>query len=161
MPIGFPQIEIQSGFESFRILTLTTDNAEKAPTMSLNADLRYAESHEWVRREGNTATIGISAFAVKELTDLTYVELPAVGKSFKAQQVFGVVESVKAASDLYTPVSGTVTRVNTALESDLGVLSTDPFGKGWMIQIELAAPTELDKLLDAAAYEKFCAAESH
>jgi glycine cleavage system H protein len=129
--------------------------------MSNPADLRYAESHEWVRREGNTATIGISAFAVKELTDLTYVELPAVGKALKAQQVFGVVESVKAASDLYAPVSGTVTKVNTALESDLSVLSTDPFGKGWMIQIEIATPSELDKLLDAAAYEKFCAAESH
>ena len=129
--------------------------------MSNPADLRYAESHEWVRREGNIATIGISAFAVKELTDLTYVELPAVGKTFKAQQVFGVVESVKAASDLYAPVSGTVTKVNTALESDLSVLSTDPFGKGWMIQIELTSPSEIDQLLDAAAYEKFCAAESH
>ncbi len=129
--------------------------------MSNPTDLRYAESHEWVRREGNTATIGISAFAVKELTDLTYVELPAVGKTFKAKQVFGVVESVKAASDLYAPVSGTVTKVNTSLESDLSVLSTDPFGKGWMIQIELAASSEFDKLLDAAAYEKFCAAESH
>ena len=129
--------------------------------MSNPTDLRYAESHEWVRREGNTATIGISAFAVKELTDLTYVELPAVGKTFKAKQVFGVVESVKAASDLYAPVSGTVTKVNTALESDLSVLSTDPFGKGWMIQIELTSPSEIDQLLDAAAYEKFCAAESH
>lgn len=129
--------------------------------MSNPTDLRYAESHEWVRREGHTATIGISAFAVKELTDLTYVELPPVGKTLKAQQVFGVVESVKAASDLYAPVSGTVTKVNTALESDLSVLSTDPFGAGWMIQVELAAPAEIDQMLDAAAYEKFCAAESH
>jgi len=129
--------------------------------MSQNADLRFAESHEWVRREGNTATIGISAFAVKELTDLTYVELPAVGKTFRAKQIFGVVESVKAASDLYSPVSGTVTKVNSALESDLSVLSTDPFGKGWMIEVELASPSELDHLLDATAYEKFCESESH
>ena len=129
--------------------------------MSQPADLRFAESHEWVRREGNKATIGISAFAVKELTDLTYVELPAVGKSFKAKQIFGVVESVKAASDLYSPISGTITKVNSALESDLSVLSTDPFGKGWMIEVELTAPSEIDQLLDAAAYEKFCAAESH
>jgi glycine cleavage system H protein len=129
--------------------------------MSSPADLRFAESHEWVRVEGNTATIGISDFAVKELTDLTYVELPAVGKVFKAKQIFGVVESVKAASDLYAPVSGTVTKVNIALESDLTVLSTDPFGQGWMIQVELAAPAEIDQLLDAAAYAKFCAAESH
>ncbi len=129
--------------------------------MSNPTELRFAESHEWVRVEGNTATIGISEFAVKELTDLTYVELPAVGKVFKAKQVFGVVESVKAASDLYAPVSGKVTKVNTALESDLSVLSTDPFGQGWMIQVELADPSEVDQLLDAAAYAKFCAAESH
>ncbi len=129
--------------------------------MSNPTDLRFAESHEWVRVEGNTATIGISEFAVKELTDLTYVELPAVGKVLKAKQVFGVVESVKAASDLYAPVSGKVTKVNTALESDLSVLSTDPFGQGWMIQVELADPSEVDQLLDAAAYAKFCAAESH
>lgn len=129
--------------------------------MSTHTDLRFAESHEWVRREGNKATIGISAFAVKELTDLTYVELPAVGKSFKAKQIFGVVESVKAASDLYSPVSGTVTKVNSALESDLSLLSTDPFTKGWMIEVELSAPAEIDSLLDAVAYEKFCAAESH
>lgn len=129
--------------------------------MSSTADLRFAESHEWVRVEGNTATIGISEFAVKELTDLTYVELPAVGKVFKAKQIFGVVESVKAASDLYAPVSGKVTKVNTALESDLSVLSTDPFGQGWMIQVELTAPAEVDQLLDSAAYGLFCASESH
>jgi len=129
--------------------------------MSQTANLRFAESHEWVRCEGNKATIGISAFAVKELTDLTYVELPAVGKSFKAKQIFGVVESVKAASDLYAPVSGTVTKVNSDLESDLSVLSTDPYGKGWMIEVELASPGEVDQLLDEAAYMKFCASESH
>jgi glycine cleavage system H protein len=129
--------------------------------MASEADLRFAESHEWVRRSGNTATIGISAFAVKELTDLTYVELPAVGKSFQAKAIFGVVESVKAASDLYAPVSGTVKKVNSDLESDLSVLSTDPYGKGWMIEVELSSPAELDQLMDAAAYSKFCAAESH
>ncbi|RLS44779.1 MAG: glycine cleavage system protein GcvH [Planctomycetota bacterium] len=129
--------------------------------MSQTANLRFAESHEWVRCEGNKATIGISAFAVKELTDLTYVELPAVGKSFKAKQIFGVVESVKAASDLYAPVSGTVTKVNSGLESDLSVLSTDPYGKGWMIEVELASPGEVDQLLDEPAYVKFCASESH
>ncbi len=129
--------------------------------MSNPTDLRFAESHEWVRVEGSTATIGISEFAVKELTDLTYVELPAVGKVFKAKQVFGVVESVKAASDLYAPVSGKVTKVNSALETDLSVLSTDPFGQGWMIQVELTAPAEVDQLLDSAAYGLFCASESH
>ena len=129
--------------------------------MSQTANLRFADSNEWFRCEGNKATIGISAFAVKELTDLTYVELPAVGKSFKAKQIFGVVESVKDASDLYAPVSGTVTKVNSGLESDLSVLSTDPYGKGWMIEVELASPGEVDQLLDEAAYVKFCASESH
>lgn len=129
--------------------------------MASEADLRFSESHEWVRRSGNTATIGISAFAVKELTDLTYVELPAVGKSFKAKSIFGVVESVKAASDLYAPVSGVVTKTNSSLESDLSVLSTDPYGQGWMIEVELASPAEVDQLMDAAAYAKFCASESH
>ena len=129
--------------------------------MSQHAGLHYAPSHEWVRCEGHKATIGISAFAVKELTDLTYVELPAVGKTFQAKAIFGVVESVKAASDLYAPVSGTVTKVNHALESDLSVLSTDPYGKGWMIEVELSSPAEVDQLLDEAAYTKFCEAESH
>lgn len=129
--------------------------------MSQTAGLRFAQSHEWVRRDGNKATIGISEFAVKELTDLTYVELPAVGKSFQAKQIFGVVESVKAASDLYAPVSGTVTKVNSDLESDLSVLSSDPYGKGWMIEVELTSPGEVDQLLDASAYEKFCESESH
>lgn len=129
--------------------------------MASEGDLRFSESHEWVRREGNKATIGISAFAVKELTDLTYVELPAVGKALKAKSIFGVVESVKAASDLYAPVSGTVTKVNSQLESDLSVLSTDPYGQGWMIEVELSAPGEIDQLLDAAAYAKFCESEAH
>ncbi len=129
--------------------------------MSSEAGLRFAETHEWVRREGTIATIGISAFAVKELTDLTYVELPGVGKALKAKQIFGVVESVKAASDLYSPITGTVKSANAALEGDLAVLSTDPYGQGWMIQVELANPAEVDALMDDVAYAKFCAAESH
>ena len=129
--------------------------------MAQTDGLRFAESHEWVRVTGNQGVIGISDFAVKELTDLTYVELPAVGKSFQSKQIFGVVESVKAASDLYAPVSGKVTRVNSALESDLSVLSSDPYGQGWMIEIELTSPGELDGLMDAAAYQKFCESESH
>lgn len=128
--------------------------------MAQTDGLRFAESHEWVRRDGQKATIGISAFAVKELTDLTYVELPSIGKSLSAKQVFGVVESVKAASDLYAPVSGKVTRVNSDLESDLSVLSTDPYGQGWMIEVELSLPAECEALMDTAAYEQFCESES-
>jgi glycine cleavage system H protein len=122
---------------------------------------KFAKSHEWVQMDGDVATIGISDFAVKQLTDLVYIELPAVGKSFSVGQDFGVVESVKAASDLYAPLSGEVVAVNNALEDDLAVLSDDPFGKGWMIQMKAANPAELAALMDLDAYEKHCQSESH
>ena len=123
--------------------------------------LRYSKTHEWVIMDGNEATVGISDFAVKQLTDLVYIELPAVGKAFSAGEEFGVVESVKAASDLYAPISGEVIASNTDLEDDLAVLSDDPFGKGWMIKMKAADPGELASLLDRAAYEKHCESESH
>lgn len=122
---------------------------------------KYAKSHEWVSLDGDEATIGISDFAVKQLTDLVYIELPPVGKSFSAGEEFGVVESVKAASDLYAPLSGEVTAANTDLEDDLAALSDDPFGKGWMIKMKVADPSEVEALLDRAAYEKHCESESH
>lgn len=122
---------------------------------------KYTKSHEWVHVDGDEATVGISDFAVKQLTDLVYIELPAVGKSFSAGQEFGVVESVKAASDLYAPVSGKVTAANTKLEDDLAPLSDDPFGKGWMIKLQITDPSELATLLDRAAYEAHCQSESH
>lgn len=122
---------------------------------------KYTKSHEWVMLNGDEATIGISDFAVKQLTDLVYIELPSVGKSFSAGDEFGVVESVKAASDLYAPISGEVTAANTDLEDDLAVLSDDPFGKGWMIKLKVADPAELDNLMDRAAYEEHCQSESH
>lgn len=115
--------------------------------------LKYTPSHEWVHVEGDIATIGISDFAVRELTDLVYIELPGAGRSFQQGEVFGVVESVKAASDLYAPVSGEVIESNGELEGDLGRLSTDPYGSGWMIRVKLSNTAELSELLNVADYQ--------
>jgi glycine cleavage system H protein len=126
-------------------------------------DLLYAETHEWVRvaSEGTQkiATIGISDFAVQQLTDLVFMQLPAVGKELKAGQEYGEVESVKAVSPMYSPVSGKVVAVNDQLPKQLEILSSDPFGQGWMIRVALSNEAELSKLLNKAAYEKQCAAE--
>lgn len=114
--------------------------------------LKYTPSHEWVHIDGDVATIGISDFAVRELTDLVYIELPSTGKSLQQGEVFGVVESVKAASDLYAPVSGEVIEANAELEGDLGRLSADPYGEGWMIRVRLANPQELSELMSVSDY---------
>jgi glycine cleavage system H protein len=119
------------------------------------ADLRYAKSHEWLKVEADgTATIGITDYAQNSLGDITYVQLPKAGASFKAGEAFGVVESVKAASDLYFPVAGTVTAVNPTLESAPETVNTDPYEGGWMLKIKLVEPGEAAKLLDASAYAK-------
>jgi glycine cleavage system H protein len=123
--------------------------------------LKYQKTHEWVHVDGDTATIGITDFAVKELTDLVYIDLPDAGRNVSAGDTFGEVESVKAVSDLYAPVSGEVTDVNSALADDLAILSDDPYGKGWMVKLKIADPSELDALLDRAAYEQHCASEAH
>jgi glycine cleavage system H protein len=123
--------------------------------------LRYATTHEWVHVDGETATIGISAFAVEQLTDLVYIELPETGARLSAGEPFGEVESVKAVSDLYSPVDGEVIEVNEALRSNLGLLSTDPYGAGWMIRAKLAGRSDLANLLDYAAYQKQIAEEEH
>ncbi len=125
------------------------------------ATAKYSKTHEWVILDGDEATIGISDFAVRQLTDLVYIELPDVGKSLSTGDEFGVVESVKAASDLYAPISGEVTAANTDLEDDLQALSDDPFGKGWLIKMKLSDPAELSALMDRAAYDKHCESESH
>lgn len=116
------------------------------------SDRRYAESHEWVSKSDDTVTVGISDFAVAELTDLVYMELPAVGTKVSKGDVFGQVESVKAVSDLYAPVSGEVVAVNEELPDDLARLSDDPYGSGWVVKIRLSDAGELDGLLDEAAY---------
>ncbi len=115
-------------------------------------DLRYSKEHEWVRVEDGRATIGITSFAADELGDIVFVELPEVGAELKQFATFGVVESVKAVSDLYAPVSGTVTDVNEALRDRPELLNSDPFGEGWIARVELADPSEIDGLLNAEAY---------
>jgi glycine cleavage system H protein len=127
--------------------------------------LRYAKTHEWVdvADEGGqkVATIGISSFALEALTDLVYIELPKVGRQLKAGEPFGEIESVKAVSDLYSPVDGEVTKVHQGLGDKLETLHADPYGEGWMIEVKLSDDAALGKLMDLAAYQKQCAEEQH
>ena len=125
------------------------------------ANLRYGKTHEWVHVEGDLATIGISDFAVKELTDLVYIELPSAGEALTQGETFGEVESVKAVSDLYAPVSGEVVEVNESLPDNLQLLSDDPYGAGWIAKVRLSADAAADHLMDQSAYAQHCAAESH
>ncbi len=120
-------------------------------------DLRYAKSHEWVEVDGEVATIGISAFAVAELTDLVFIALPQVGVQVKSGEEFGEVESVKAVSSLYSPVSGTVVEVNSALPDQLDSLSSDPYNAGWIIKVKGFGPSEVSSLMDYATYQDQCA----
>jgi glycine cleavage system H protein len=115
-------------------------------------ELRFLESHEWARNEDGTARIGISDFAQDELGDIVFVEFPEEGEEITHDEEFGVVESIKAVSDLYSPVSGTVTATNDALLDAPELVNDDPYGEGWMFDIELDDPDELDDLLDAEAY---------
>ncbi len=125
------------------------------------ANLSFAKTHEWVLVDNGTATIGISDFAVKELTDLVFVELPPIGSTLAVGKPFGVVESVKAAADLYAPIAGEVIEINEALPDSLDLLSDDPFGRGWMVKLKLAESTSLAHLMDYAAYCRHCESESH
>ncbi len=118
------------------------------------ADCSYTESHEWIKIEGDTATLGITTFAVNELTDITYVELKSTGTALSAGDGVGEVESVKATSDIYTPLAGEITEVNDALESDPSLINTDPFGGGWLVKIKLAEGAETSGLMDAATYDE-------
>jgi glycine cleavage system H protein len=120
--------------------------------MNVPENLRYATSHEWILVEGDTGTVGITDHAQAELTDIVFAEPPAVGKTLNAGDIAAVVESVKAASDIYAPVGGEVVERNDAIEADPSLLNTDPFGAGWIFKIRLANPAELDSLKDAAAY---------
>jgi glycine cleavage system H protein len=115
-------------------------------------DLRYSSEHEWARLEGGRVRVGITKFAADRLTDVVFVELPAAGTKVKYMQPFGVVESVKAVSDLYSPVAGTVVEVNTALKETPEVVNTDPYGKGWMILVQPDNPKEMDQLMPADKY---------
>lgn len=120
--------------------------------MNTPADLRYASSHEWVRLDGGIATVGISDHAQEELTDVVFVELPTVGKSVDAGDPTAVVESVKAASDIYAPVGGEIVEVNPEVEADPSLVNTDPYGKGWIFKLKVKDEAQVLKLMDAAAY---------
>ncbi len=125
------------------------------------ADRKYTREHEWVRVEGNLGVVGITDFAQDQLGDVVFVELPAVGTQLQQGKAFGTVESVKTVSDLYAPVSGRVVEVNKDLESRPELVNQDPYGAGWMVKVELADPAELDRLLDAAAYEAMLKEAGH
>lgn len=121
--------------------------------MNTPADLRYATSHEWARLEGDVATVGISDHAQEELTDVVFVELPVMGRAVDVGDPTAVVESVKAASDIYAPLGGEVIEVNPAVEADPSLVNTDPYGKGWIFKLKVKDVGHFEKLLDAAAYQ--------
>ncbi len=122
--------------------------------MNFPADIKYTKDHEWIRLDGNTATIGITDFAQSELGDIVYVEIDAVGKALDAEAVFGTVEAVKTVSDLYLPVAGTITEINPGLESAPESVNRDPYGEGWMVKMTVSNPADVEALMDAAAYGK-------
>ena len=120
--------------------------------MNVPDDLLYTESHEWIRRDGENIRVGITDHAQAELTDVVFVELPKIGRQAAAKEAIAVVESVKAASDIYAPVKGTVVDANKALESNPALINTDPFGEGWIFSMKIENADELKNLKDAAAY---------
>jgi glycine cleavage system H protein len=121
--------------------------------MNFPAELKYTKDHEWVRIEGDIATVGITDFAQSELGDIVFVEIETQGESLEEHAIFGTVEAVKTVSDLFMPVSGTVVEVNAGLEADPADVNNDPYGNGWMIKVKLAEGADLSSLMDAAAYE--------
>lgn len=122
--------------------------------MSYPQELKYSVEHEWIRVDGNVGTVGITAFAAEQIGDIVFVELPAVGDTLAATQAFGVIESVKAVSELFAPVSGTVLEVNDILGDAPETIASEPYGDGWLLKVELSDPAELDALMDAGAYEE-------
>lgn len=121
--------------------------------MNIPAALKYTKDHEWIKLEGNIATIGITDFAQGELGDIVYVEIETVGKTLEAETVFGTVEAVKTVSDLFLPVSGTINEVNPALSANPELVNSDPYGEGWMIKMTVTNPADVDGLLDAEGYK--------
>lgn len=126
--------------------------------MSVPTDLRYTRDHEWVRVDGDEAVVGITQYAADQLGDIVFVELPDAGRELEGTKPFGVVESVKAVSDLFAPVTGEVVAINDALAGGPELVNSDPYGAGWMVRLRVADPAELDDLLDADAYDDLVAA---
>jgi len=121
--------------------------------MNFPSNLRYTKDHEWIRLDGNVATIGITDYAQRELGDIVYVEVETIGKSLKAGEIFGTVEAVKTVSDLFLPVDGTITELNAALANSPESVNSDPYGEGWMIKMTVKNPADVEALMDAAAYD--------
>jgi glycine cleavage system H protein len=126
--------------------------------VSVPTDLRYTKDHEWVRIEGDEATVGITQYAADQLGDIVFVELPDIGRALTAARPFGVVESVKAVSDLFAPVEGEVTAINDSLSSSPELLNSDPYGAGWLIKVRVTDPSEIGDLLEPGAYDALVAA---
>lgn len=122
--------------------------------MNIPENLRYTEDHEWVKVEGNIATIGITDFAQSELGDIVFVEVDTEGEDLSAGDVFGTIEAVKTVSDLYLPMSGTIKEVNSGLGDNPELVNHDPYGEGWIVKVEISDASELDSLMDAAAYKE-------
>jgi len=122
--------------------------------MNYPGNLKYTKEHEWIRLEGDEAVIGITDFAQRELGDIVYVEVETVGKDLAAGDVFGTVEAVKTVSDLFLPVAGSISELNPDLNANPELVNTDPYGQGWMVRMKLANPSDVDALMDAAAYEQ-------
>ena len=122
--------------------------------MNCPAHLKYTKDHEWISVDGNTATVGITDFAQRELGDIVFVDISSKGKNMAAEEIFGTVEAVKTVSDLFMPVSGTVVEVNAGLEADPAHVNNDPYGSGWMIKVKVSDASELNALMDAAAYSE-------
>ena len=123
-------------------------------------DLKYTKDHEWVRLKGNRGLVGITHYAQKQLGDVVYLELPEVGRKLKVQETFGTVESVKAVSELFSPVAGEVAEINAALVKGPEKINSDPYGEAWMVAVKLDDPAAVEKLMDAAAYKAFVESES-
>jgi glycine cleavage system H protein len=122
--------------------------------MNFPSDVKYTKDHEWIKVEGNIATIGITEFAQRELGDIVYVDINTVGKSLNAEEVFGTVEAVKTVSDLFLPVAGTIKEVNAELEKQPELVNNDPYNQGWMVKVEITDTAEVEKLMSAEEYEK-------
>ncbi len=127
--------------------------ATQTSYMNFPENLRYTKEHEWIRLEGDTAIVGITEFAQRELGDIVYVEVETVGQELEAGSVFGTVEAVKTVSDLYLPLAGTITEVNPNLNNSPELVNTDPYGEGWMVKMTLNNVADVDTLMDAAAYQ--------
>lgn len=121
--------------------------------MNFPSQLRYTKDHEWVLLEGNTAKIGITDFAQRELGDIVFVDINTVGKALQVEEVFGTVEAVKTVSDLFMPVSGTVLEINSGLEANPELVNSDPYGEGWMVTVQVTNPSDVEGLLTADAYK--------